>query len=65
MICKVGIILRVGTPAITTRGLKEDAIPEIVEMIDTILCDVENEILIENTRKKVNDMMQNRPLFAW
>ena len=39
--------------------------PEIVEMIDTILCDVENETLIENTRKKVNDMMQNRPLFAW
>ena len=65
MIFKVGIILRVGTPAITTRGLKEDAIPEIVEMIDTILYDVENETLIENTRKKVNDMMQNRPLFAW
>ena len=57
--------LRVGTPAITTRGLKEDAMPEIVSMIDAILSDVENETLIENTRKKVNDMMQNRPLFAW
>ena len=57
--------LRVGTPAITTRGLKEDAMPEIVSMIDAILSDVENETLIENTRKKVNDMMQSRPLFAW
>lgn len=57
--------LRVGTPAITTRGLKEDSMPVIVEMIDNILCDVENEALIEKTRNQVNDMMQNRPLFAW
>ncbi len=57
--------VRIGTPAITTRGLKEDAMPEIVGMIDAILCDVENESLIESTRKKVNDMMQDRPLFAW
>ncbi len=57
--------IRVGTPAITTRGLKEDAMTEIVGMIDNILSDVENETLIENTRKKVNDMMSSRPLFAW
>lgn len=57
--------VRIGTPAITTRGLKEDAMPEIVDMIDAILSDVNNETLIENTRKKVNDMMQNRPLYAW
>ena len=57
--------IRIGTPAVTTRGLKEDAMPEIVDMIDAILSDVNNETLIDNTRKKVNDMMQNRPLYAW
>jgi glycine hydroxymethyltransferase len=57
--------LRVGTPAITTRGLKEDDMAGIVEMIDNVLCDVENEELIAKTRKTVNDMMHDRPLFAW
>ncbi len=57
--------LRVGTPAITTRGLKEADMDGIVEMIDNILCDVENEELIAKTRKTVNDMMHDRPLFAW
>lgn len=57
--------IRIGTPAVTTRGLKEDAMPEIVDMIDGILSDVNNETLIDNTRKRVNDMMQNRPLYAW
>src|SRR5574344_841411 len=38
--------IRVGTPAVTTRGLKEDSMGEIVEMIDGILSDVENEKLI-------------------
>ena len=57
--------LRVGTPAITTRGLKEADMDGIVEMIDNVLCDVENEALIAKTRKMVNDMMHDRPLFAW
>nr|MCR4873046.1 serine hydroxymethyltransferase [Bacteroidales bacterium] len=57
--------IRVGTPAITTRGLKENDMPVIVEMIDKVLCDVENEELIAKTRKTVNDMMHDRPLFAW
>lgn len=57
--------IRVGTPAVTTRGLKEDAMPVIVDMIDGILSDVNNEALIEKTRKQVNDMMSNRPLYAW
>lgn len=57
--------IRVGTPAVTTRGLKEDAMPIIVDMIDGILSDVNNEALIEKTRKQVNDMMSNRPLYAW
>jgi len=57
--------IRVGTPAITTRGLKEDEMPIIVEMIDNILCDINNETLIEKTRKNIHDMMCHRPLFAW
>jgi len=57
--------IRVGTPAVTTRGLKEDSMGEIVEMIDGILSDVENEKLIASTREKVNKMMQDRPLYAW
>jgi len=57
--------IRVGTPAITTRGLKETEMAIIVDMIDAILSDVNNEELIISTRKKVNEMMANRPLFAW
>ncbi len=57
--------LRFGTPAITTRGLKEPLMGEIVELIDTVLSDVENEKTITAVRKKVNDMMRKYPLFAW
>ena len=57
--------LRVGTPAITTRGVKEDEMRTIVDMIDAVLCDPTNETLIARTRGQVNEMMQHRPLFAW
>lgn len=57
--------LRFGTPAITTRGLKEDFMGEIVEMIDTVLSDVENEKTIASVREKVNATMKQYPLFAW
>ncbi len=57
--------LRFGTPAITTRGAKEDFMGEIVEMIDTVLSDVENEQTISAVRKKVNETMTKFPLFAW
>ena len=57
--------LRIGTPAITTRGLKENEMGVIVDMIDAVLCDPTNESLIAKTRGQVNEMMQNRPLFAW
>src|ERR1035437_6515328 len=49
--------LRVGTPAITTRGLKEKHMPAIVDIIDTVISDIENEDLIAKTGKKVNEMM--------
>jgi len=57
--------LRVGTPAITTRGVKEDLMPVIVEMIDTVIADFENEKVIDTVRAKVNDIMKDYPLFAW
>jgi glycine hydroxymethyltransferase len=57
--------IRVGTPAITTRGLKENEMETIVEMIDAILRDINNETLIEKTAKNIHDMMKNRALFAW
>jgi glycine hydroxymethyltransferase len=57
--------LRVGTPAITTRGAKEDLMPLIVEMIDTVISDFENENTINSVRAKVNSIMKDYPLFAW
>ncbi len=57
--------LRFGTPAITTRGAKEPLMGEIVEMIDTVLSNVENEKTISSVREKVNKTMSGYPLFAW
>ena len=57
--------LRFGTPAITTRGAKEDFMPQIVELIDTVLSDHENEATITAVRQKVNSLMKDMPLFAW
>ncbi len=57
--------LRFGTPAITTRGVKEDKMAVIVDFIDRVLCDPENENVIAEVRAEVNKMMANYPLFAW
>lgn len=57
--------LRFGTPAITTRGVKEDKMAVIVDLIDRVLCDPENENVIAEVRAEVNKMMANYPLFAW
>ncbi len=57
--------LRFGTPAITTRGAKESLMGDIVEMIDTVLADVENNKRIASVREKVNATMKQFPLFAW
>ncbi|SDC49805.1 serine hydroxymethyltransferase [Williamwhitmania taraxaci] len=57
--------LRVGTPAITTRGLKEAHMGQIVELIDTVLCNVDNQATIDAVRMEVNRMMKDFPLFAW
>ncbi|HPG33510.1 MAG TPA: serine hydroxymethyltransferase, partial [Lentimicrobium sp.] len=57
--------IRVGTPAVTTRGLKEEHMPVIVDLIDEVLSNIDNESVIENVRDKVNEMMGEFPLFAW
>jgi glycine hydroxymethyltransferase len=57
--------LRVGTPAITTRGLKEDQMDTIVDLIDRVIMDVNNEDLILKTKKEVNAMMSVWPMFAY
>lgn len=57
--------IRLGTPAITTRGLKADEMGGIVEMIDTVLSAPESETTIKAVREKVNTMMADRPMFAW
>jgi glycine hydroxymethyltransferase len=56
--------IRIGTPAITTRGIKEDLMGPIVELIDTVIRSNENETVITRVKEKVNTMMKDYPLFA-
>ena len=57
--------MRIGTPAITSRGVNETEIPKIVELIDRVLTDFTNETTIEAVRKEVNALVSGRPLFKW
>ena len=57
--------IRLGTPAITTRGAKESLMGEIVEMIDTVLSNPENPAVIAAVREKVNKTMSDYPMFAY
>ena len=57
--------IRVGTPAISTRGAKEALMGEIVELIDTVLSNTESEAVIASVKEKVNATMKDYPLFAW
>lgn len=57
--------LRVGTPAITTRGMKEEHMAIIVDLIDEVLQDADNENVINDVRSRVNKMMESFPMFAW
>jgi glycine hydroxymethyltransferase len=56
--------LRVGTPAITTRGLKEKDMDVIVGFIDELISDIENEALFVSVGEKVKRMMKDYPLFS-
>lgn len=57
--------IRVGTPAITTRGVKEDLMPVIVQLIDDVISDIENEQLLKSVGEKVHSLMKDFPLFAY
>lgn len=57
--------IRLGTPAITTRGAKEPLMEEIAEMIETVLSNVENPDVIKSVKDRVNKTMSNYPLFAY
>ena len=57
--------IRLGTPAITTRGAKEDLMVEIAGMIEEVLNDPENEAVIAAVRARVNETMKQYPLFAY
>ena len=56
--------LRVGTPAITTRGVKEDLMPEIVQLIDDVISNVDDTSMLDKVKGKVNSIMKDFPLFA-
>jgi glycine hydroxymethyltransferase len=57
--------IRVGTPALTTRGIKEDLMQPIVELIDMVISNHEDDSRILSVREKVNGMMKDYPLFAY
>ncbi|MCL4126170.1 UNVERIFIED_CONTAM: hypothetical protein GTU68_055223 [Idotea baltica] len=55
--------IRIGAAAITTRGLKEENMPAIVEFIDEVINNYQNEEVLESVADKVNEMMSDKPLF--
>jgi glycine hydroxymethyltransferase len=57
--------IRIGTPAITTRGLKEAEMPIIVAMIDEVISNIDNEEVIASVKTRVNELMTELPIFAW
>ena len=57
--------IRLGTPAITTRGAKEDLMVEIAEMIEEVLNAPEDEKVIASVRQRVNETLKQYPLFAY
>ena len=56
--------IRVGTPAITTRGLKEEDMVYVVDLIDEVITNYDNEVVLDGIAEKVNDLMGERPLFV-
>ncbi|MFA7273825.1 MAG: serine hydroxymethyltransferase [Crocinitomicaceae bacterium] len=55
--------IRVGTPALTTRGVEAHEIAQIVELIDRVLSDINNDDVIAQVKTEVNALMSHRPLF--
>ena len=57
--------IRLGTAAITTRGINSDEVKEIVELIDQSIINHQNDNKLKQIKSKVNDLMSNKPLFKW
>ncbi|WP_456378274.1 serine hydroxymethyltransferase [Lutibacter sp.] len=57
--------IRVGAAAVTTRGVKEDDMKVIVDLLDEAITNHDNEAILESVAKKVNTLMAHRPLFTW
>lgn len=57
--------IRLGTAALTSRGVQEDLIPTFVQIIDEVLMNASNVEIIAKNKNRVNELMSNRPLFAW
>lgn len=57
--------IRLGTPAITTRGLVESDMDTVADLIDRVIQNFEDEATLEAVRAEVNELMSNRPLFKW
>jgi glycine hydroxymethyltransferase len=55
--------IRIGTPGITTRGMKEDEIKQIGELISKVLSDYNNESLLSACKKEVNDLCSRFPIY--
>jgi len=55
--------IRIGTPAVTTRGLLEEDILQIVDLVDEVICNFENDNKLEEISEKVMTLMTGRPLF--
>ena len=56
--------IRLGTPAVTTRGVKEDTIPYIVDLIDKVIMNYEDEAVVSEVRNLVNELMSKYPIFS-
>jgi glycine hydroxymethyltransferase len=56
--------IRVGTPAVTSRGLKESEMIKIVDLIDKVICNIDDETVIAQAKAEVNELMEDRPLFT-
>ncbi|HNY63008.1 MAG TPA: serine hydroxymethyltransferase [Bacteroidales bacterium] len=57
--------IRVGTPAVTSRGLKEHEMETIVALIDEVISNIDNEEVIQSVAERVKAFMSHRPLNAW
>ena len=55
--------IRIGTAAVTTRGMKQEGCLQLVDWIDTVVSNIDNESLIKDVAKKVNNYMEDYPLY--